>query len=110
MSNDTKARQPKPPEKRIGPFAGGIGVAIWLNEATEEDGSVRHFRSLTVNPRRYLDKKSGQWKDAASFQPSDLPALLFCLTKAQEYCYETPVPGQEDAESSGLEDETGDRF
>ena len=45
MSNDTKARQPKPPEKRIGPFAGGIGVAIWLNEATEEDGTIRHFRS-----------------------------------------------------------------
>lgn len=110
MSNDTKARQPKPPEKRIGPFAGGIGVAIWLNEATAEDGSVRHFRSLTVNPRRYLDQKSGQWKDAASFQPSDLPALLFCLSKAQEYCYETPVPGQEDAEAPGLEDETGGRF
>ena len=33
-------------------FAGGIGVAIWLNEATAEDGSVCHFRSLTVNPRR----------------------------------------------------------
>ena len=74
-----------------------------------EDGSVRHFRSVTINPRRYLDPKSGQWKDAASYQPSDLPALLFCLSKAQEYCYETPVPGQEDAEAPGLEDETGGR-
>ena len=63
-----------------------------------------------VQPRRYLDQKSGQWKDAASFQPSDLPALLFCLSKAQEYCYETPVPGQEDAEAPGLEDETGGHF
>ena len=62
------------------------------------------------NPRRYLDKKSGQWKDAASFQPSDLPALLFCLSKAQEYCYETPVPGQEETEAAGLENEIGGRF
>ena len=46
--------------KRIGPFAGEIGVAIWLNEATEEDGSVRHFRSLTVNPRRHLEHQLDQ--------------------------------------------------
>ena len=45
MPNDTKARPQKPPEKKIGPFSNGIGVAIWLNEATAEDGSVRHFRS-----------------------------------------------------------------
>jgi hypothetical protein len=49
-------------------------------------------------PRRYFDAKSAQWKDAASYQLSDLPLLSFCLPKAQEYCYETPVPGQQDAE------------
>ncbi len=65
---------------------------------------------IPINPRRYLDSKSGQWKDAASYQPSDLPALLFCLAKAQEYCYETPVPGQEETDATGLEDETGGRF
>ena len=72
MSNDTKARPAKPPEKRIGPFASGIGVAIWLNEVTAEDGSVRRYRSVTLNPRRYFDQKSGQWKDSASYQQSDL--------------------------------------
>ena len=65
---------------------------------------------MTINPRRYLDSKSGQWKDAASYQPSDLPALLFCLSKAQEYCYETPIPGQEDAEIAESEGRAGDRF
>ena len=110
MSHDTKTRQPKPPEKKIGPFAGGIGVAIWLNQAEMADGTARTFRSVTLAPRRYFDKESNQWKDAPSYQPSDLPALLFCLAKAQEYCYETPVPGQEDAEATGLEDETGVRF
>ena len=110
MSQDTKPRTPKPPEKKIGPFAGGIGVAIWLNEVEAEDGSIRAFRSVTLNPRRYLDSKSGQWKDAASYQPSDLPALLFCLAKAQEYCYETPVPGQEEADAAAAGDEVGDKF
>lgn len=110
MSQDSKTRPQKPPEKKIGPFANGIGVAIWLNEVTGEDGSVRAFRSVTINARRYLDPKSGQWKDAASYQPSDLPALLFCLAKAQEYCYETPVPGQEETETGTSEGGDGDRF
>lgn len=110
MSQDTKTRPQKPPEKKIGPFASGIGVAIWLNESEAEDGTVRHFRSVTINPRRYLDPKSGQWKDAASYQPSDLPALLFCLAKAQEYCYETPVPGQQEAEAAESEEGVGNRF
>lgn len=109
MSSDSKARTPKPPEKKIGPFSGGIGVAIWLNETESEDGQIRRFRSITLNPRRYLDAKSGQWRDAASYQPSDLPALLFCLAKAQEYCYETPVPGQEE-DAGTSEDGVGDKF
>ena len=110
MSQDSKARTPKQPEKKVGPFAGGIGVAIWLNEGEAEDGTVRHFRSITLNPRRYLDRKSGQWKDAAAYQPSDLPALLFCLAKAQEYCYETPVPGQDEADAGASDDGVGDKF
>ncbi len=99
MAQDTKPRSQKPPEKKIGPFASGIGVAIWLNEAESDDGQVKHFRSISLNPRRYFDQKSGQWKDAASYQQSDLPSLIFSLQKALEYCYETPIPGQEDAET-----------
>ena len=95
---------------KIGPFAGKIRVAIWLNEVRSEDGSVRLRRSITINARRYLDPKSGQWKDASSYQPTDIPALLFCLSKAQEHCYEQPIPGQEEVEAAGLEDEVGDRF
>jgi hypothetical protein len=41
-----------------------------------------HNGTVTINPRRYLDSKSGQWKDAAPYQPSDLPALLFCLANS----------------------------
>ena len=100
MAQDTRARPQNPPEKKVGPIASGIGVAIWLNEAEAEDGTIRLYRTVTLNPRRYFDKKSSQWKDAASCQPSDLPALLFCLAKAQEDCYETPIPGQEDAEAA----------
>ena len=82
------------PEKKIGPFASGVGVAIWLN-TTETDDGPRSFRSITLNPRRYYSKQDKEWKDASSYNPADLPALIFALTKAQEYVYETPLPGQD---------------
>ena len=58
----------------------------------------RQARSISVNPRRYFDRETNEWKDAPSFNPSDLPALIFALTKAQEYCYETPLPAGEESE------------
>lgn len=87
---------PKPkklPEKKIGPFNAGIGATVWLN-TIHTDGGARLLRSITINPRRYFDQESQQWRDAPSFNPADLPALIFALTKAQEYCYETPLPDQ----------------
>ena len=110
MPNDTKARPPRQPEKKIGPFASGIGIAIWLNESHGEDGSPRQFRSITVNPRRYFDRESNQWKDATSYQQSDLPALIFAMQKALEYCYQTPVPGHEDGDLDPDAEGVGDRF
>jgi hypothetical protein len=35
----TRTTGARPPEKKIGPFAGGIGVAIWLNAVESGDGS-----------------------------------------------------------------------
>ena len=88
-------RPTKHPEKKIGPFAGGVGVAIWLNQAEMPDGTIRAFRSITIAPRRYFDKESNQWKDAPSYNPADLPALIFSLERAQAFCYEQPVPGED---------------
>ena len=85
-----RSRTKHPPEKKIGPFAGGIGVAIWLNSVKTDDGP-REIRSITITPRRYLDKESGEWRDAGSFRAGDLPALIFALQKAQEYVYTTPL-------------------
>ena len=110
MSQETKIRPQKPPEKKIGPFASGIGVAIWLNEIEIEGGDIRRFRSVTINPRRYLDQKSGQWKDAASYQQADLPALIFAMQKALEYCYQTPIPGQDESEIASTEGDVGGHF
>lgn len=90
----------QPPEKKIGPFANGVGICIWLNRI-ETDQGPRLVRSITVNPRRYYDRASDQWKDAAGYNQSDLPALLFALNKAQEYCYEQPIPGQAANDSTG---------
>jgi hypothetical protein len=83
----------KLPEKKIGPFNAGIGVCVWVNTIETENGP-RTVRSITVNPRRYFDRESNQWKDAPSYNPADLPALIFSLEKAQEFCYETQLPGQ----------------
>ncbi|MDP1796973.1 MAG: hypothetical protein Q8K78_05810 [Planctomycetaceae bacterium] len=92
-------RGPRQPEKKIGPFAGGVGVSVWLNHTDTSDGGTRTFRSITIAPRRYFDKESNQWKDAASYNPTDLPALIFALTQAQAYCYTTPLPGETSGEN-----------
>lgn len=93
------------PEKTIGPLAGGVGVSIWLNTAQTDNGP-RQFRSITIKPRRYYDREAKEWKDAPSYNPGDLPALIYALTKAQEYVFETPLPGQggEGDEGASAED------
>lgn len=86
-------QEPRPPEKKFGPFHGGCGLAIWLNEVRTENGP-RYFRSVTIQPRRYRDPKTGKWKNAVSLRPSDLPALMLAMEAAQQYIAATPLPGQ----------------
>jgi len=81
------------PEKKIGPFHNGLGIAIWLN-AVETDQGIRYFRSITIAPRRYRDPKDGQWKDAKSYRPVDLATLTLAMEAARHYCASTPLPGQ----------------
>lgn len=100
----TKTRRPaKPPELKIGPFQGGIGVAVWQNEIQTEDGP-KLIRSITLAPRRYRDRETGEWKDAVSYRPGDLTALILALEKAREHCLTTPLPGEqsEDDRMSGM--------
>jgi hypothetical protein len=87
------------PEKKFGPFGSGIAVAIWVNTITTDTGP-RKVRSITLSPRRYLDRQSGEWRDSASYWPGDLPALIFALTKAQEYVFTEPLPGEQPAEAN----------
>ena len=83
MATKTKnRREVRPPEFKIGPFQGGIGVAVWLNEVEMDGGEVRTMRSITLAPRRYRDKNTGEWKDAGSYRPGDLTALILALEKA----------------------------
>ena len=95
MATRTK-RQPQPaqrPEKKIGPFHGGLAVAIWLNNVETENGP-RFFRSVTLAPRRYRDAKTGEWKDAKSYRPVDLSTLILAMEAARQYCADVPLPGQ----------------
>ncbi|MFO0966126.1 MAG: hypothetical protein U0793_11160 [Gemmataceae bacterium] len=104
----TKTRRPgavrQPPEVKIGPFQGGLGVAIWRNEIQTEAGP-KMIRSISIAPRRYRDKQTGEWKDATSYRPGDLSALILALEKAREYCLSTPLPGEqsEDDRMQGME-------
>ncbi len=95
MSKSHAAGAKHPPEKKFGPYAGGIGVAIWLNQAQTDDGTKR-FRSLSLSPRRYRDAESGQWRNAPSYRPEDIATLQFALSQAQAYLLTTPLPGDDD--------------
>ena len=88
-----RAAAPRRPEKKIGPFHNGLGIAIWLN-SVETDSGTRYFRSITIAPRRYLEGKTGQWKDATSYRPVDLATLELALAHARQFIASTPLPGQ----------------
>src|SRR5260370_18074685 len=87
-----KKTQPRHPEKKWGPFAGGTGVAVWLNEF-ETDAGTRYARTITLSPRRFRDQKTNEWRDGA-YRPVDLAALLLALAAAQDFCLSTPLPGE----------------
>jgi hypothetical protein len=42
-----RAAAPRRPEKKIGPFHNGLGIAIWLNSVETENGP-RYFRSYVA--------------------------------------------------------------
>ena len=84
---------PRRPERKFGPFHNGIGIAVWLNRVETENGTA-YFRSITFNPRRYLDNEDGKWKDAASFRPVDLATLEMALALCRQFIAATPLPGQ----------------
>jgi hypothetical protein len=95
MSTATAKREtsvPRHPERKWGPFHGGVGVAVWLNKVETDDGP-RYYRSVTIAPRRFQDKQ-GEWKDAGSLRSTDLPALVLGLEAARAFIATTPLPGE----------------
>ena len=95
MSTKTKKTPsiPRRPEKKWGPFAGGTGVAVWLNEVETERGKT-YFRTVSIAPRRYRDEKTGEWADSSGYRPQDLSALILGLQAALDFIATTPLPGQ----------------
>jgi hypothetical protein len=106
MSETTTKRAPtvpRHPERKWGPFHGGVGVAVWLNQVQTDDGP-RFFRSCTIAPRRFRDKETGEWKDAGSLRATDIPALVLGLEAARLYMATTPLPGEPVEEEDEAED------
>lgn len=95
MSTKTKrpAAAPRHPEKKYGPFHGGVGIAVWLNEV-QTDSGPKFFRSIQIAPRRYRSRKTGEWEDSSSLRVTDIPSLVLGLEAAHHYCLTTPLPGQ----------------
>ena len=83
----------RPPERKWGPFHAGVSVCVWLNEVETAEG-IRYYRSVTISPRRYCDPK-GQWKDAGSLRPVDLPSLILALQAAHDFVSNTPLRGEQ---------------
>ena len=100
---------PRRPEMKYGPFHGGVGLAVWLNEVESEQGP-RFFRSVTIAPRRYRDPKTGEWTDAGSFNATDLPALILALQAAHQFMSSTPLPGRQADEEQVEAAASSDKF
>jgi len=84
MSTKTKRppKETRKPELKVGPFQGGIGICVWSNEIETAEGP-KTVRSVTIAPRRYKDPKTGEWRDAVSYRPSDLTCLILAMDKSQ---------------------------
>jgi hypothetical protein len=106
MSTATSERTtttPQRPERKFGPFHGGVGVAVWLNQV-KTDAGTRYFRSVSIAPRRFRDRQSGEWKDAGSLRATDLPALILGLEAARAFMATTPLPGEPVEEEDEVDD------
>jgi hypothetical protein len=101
----TPKRSGNGPILKVGPFVGGISVNLWENQVDTDNGTAA-IRSVTISPRRYLDKRTGEWKDAKSYRPVDIPAIMLGLEKVHEYNLTHPIPGDpsEDDRMSGPPD------
>lgn len=88
-----QASKPTPasnrPEKKFAAAKGGISVAIWRNRVVTPRGE-RVTRSVTISPRRYKNAQ-GEWKDAPSLQPSELPVLAALLQQAWQFILTHPI-------------------
>lgn len=95
----TKAKRAKSerryPERKWGPFAGGSGVAVWLNEFQTENGT-RYARSITFAPRRFRDRKTDEWRDGASGLPCSRcsPRRATSKTLAASSCKRSTLPNK----------------
>ncbi len=96
----------KSPEAKFGPFAGGLSVAIWKNSVETDDGP-REIRSITINPRRYKDADSGEWRNG-SYRASDVATLVLALQAAQQFMAAHPLsrPVEEEPPETEVDQET----
>lgn len=88
---ETNTNSRKPPEKEV-PAGKWAKVVVWLGA---------NGRSITISPPRFKDQQTGEWRDG-SFFPTDLPALIYALQRALDYCYSAAAPSQDNDDPPGI--------
>lgn len=83
------------PAFAVGPIASdrdhAVACAVWANEVHLQDGRSFTVYNVTVDSR-WFDPKAvgedgtrGQWKSVKGFRGSQLPILLWCLRKCEDF-------------------------
>ena len=73
MGKARSTREPSnQPERKIGPFSGGISVAVWINDIETNQGA-RKVRPATILPRRVMPLVIGIVAEWARLWPAPTP-------------------------------------
>ena len=56
-------------------------VVVAYDVSTQSEEGPKQFRSITIAPRRYQDRQTGDWKDAGLLFPSVATGILRTVTR-----------------------------
>ena len=93
MSNAAEPKEKtasnKAPVFSVGPYSSGQGnsieLAVWSNEIVVDGDRKVNVHSISF-ARNYHDVDG--WKKTKTMRPVDIPVLVYCLNRAQDWIFE----------------------